>query len=233
METPKDPDFVVGVSIARTNDEHSASAEEGIEDYRASLERLVTAGVGDFYTVNISCPNVHGGESFAEPQLLRRLLESLCEVERCQPMYAKMPIDLPDEEFDDLVAIVAEFGLQVVVIGNLCKDYDALEFREEAPAEYGGGVSGRPCFQPSNRLIRRTRERFGDQLTIIGCGGVLSPKDAMEKLRAGADLVQLVTGMIFEGPHLMKGIAQAYARQRASDSGATASAHGARTHDFA
>jgi dihydroorotate dehydrogenase len=82
VETAHDPDFVVGVSIARTNDEQSASVEEGIDDYRASLERLVTAGVGDFHTVNISCPNVHGGESFAEPQLLRRLLESLCAVER-------------------------------------------------------------------------------------------------------------------------------------------------------
>lgn len=68
LETPHDPDFVVGVSIARTNDEQSASVEAGIDDYRASLERLVTAGVGDFYTVNISCPNVHGGESF--PHLL-------------------------------------------------------------------------------------------------------------------------------------------------------------------
>jgi dihydroorotate dehydrogenase len=72
------------------------------------------------------------------------------------------------------------------VIGNLHKDYDALEFREEAPVEYRGGISGRPCFQPSNRLIRRTREKFGDQLTIIGCGGILSPEDAMEKFRAGA-----------------------------------------------
>lgn len=214
LETPHDPDFVVGVSIARTNDEQSASVEAGIDDYRASLERLVTAGVGDFYTVNISCPNVHGGESFAKPALLRRLLASLCEVEHRKPMYAKMPIDLPDEEFDKLVAIIAEFGLQGVVIGNLQKDYDTLEFRDEAPVEYRGGISGRPCFQQSNRLIRRTREKFGDQLTIIGCGGVLSPADALEKFRAGADLVQLVTGMIFEGPHLMKGIAHACARKK-------------------
>lgn len=214
LETPPDPDFIVGVSIARTNDEQSASVEAGIDDYRVSLERLVTAGVGDFYTVNISCPNVHGGESFASPPLLRRLLASLCEVERRRPMYAKMPIDLPDEEFDELVAVVVEFGLEGVVIGNLHKDYDALEFREEVPAEYRGGISGRPCFQRSNQLIRRTREKLGDRLTIIGCGGVLSPQDALEKFRAGADLVQLVTGMIFEGPHLMKGIAHAYAQQR-------------------
>jgi dihydroorotate dehydrogenase len=212
--TPHDPDFVVGVSIARTNDEQAASVAGGIADYHASLQHLVQADVGDFYTVNISCPNVHGGESFAEPLLLRRLLESLRTVRHERPMYVKMPIDLEEDQFDSLLDIVADFRLRGVVIGNLHKDYDRLDFPEEAPAEYQGGISGRPCFQAANRLIRRTREKHGDRLTIIGCGGILDAEDAMEHFRAGADLVQLVTGMIFEGPHLMKRIARAYAQHR-------------------
>ncbi len=215
-DIPREPDFTVGVSIARTNDAEAATVAGGVADYCTSLRRLVAADVGDFYTINISCPNVHGGESFAEPALLRRLLESLCTVEHSRPMYAKMPIDVSDEDFDALLAIIAAFGLRGVVIGNLNKDYETLEFREEAPATYRGGLSGRPCFESSNRLIRRAREKYGDRLTVIGCGGILSPSDALEKFRGGADLVQLITGMIFEGPHLMKGIAYAYARERNS-----------------
>jgi dihydroorotate dehydrogenase len=213
-DTPRVPDFVVGVSIARSNAPEAASLEGGIADYRTSLERLVAADVGDYYTINISCPNVYGGESFADPHRLRLLLTSLCEIEHDRPMYAKMPISVSADEFDALMEVVDEFNLHGVVIGNLNKDYKSLDVPGEAPAEYRGGLSGRPCFEPSNEHIRRTRAKYGDRFTIIGCGGILSAADAMEKFRAGADMVQLITGMIFEGPHLMKEIARAYAEER-------------------
>lgn len=216
LALPRDPDYVLGISIARTNDAQSAPVEAGIADYRATLDHLVAHNLGDFYTINISCPNVHGGESFAEPTLLRQLLESLCQVEHDRPMYVKLPINLPEPQFDALVDVVLEFGLHGVVIGNLNKDYRSLEVAEEAPEEYKGGLSGRPCFEPSTRLIRHTREKYGDRLTIIGCGGTLTPEDALEKFRAGADLIQMITGMIFEGPHLMREIAAAYAQERNS-----------------
>lgn len=212
--TPREPGFVLGVSIARTNDREAADLGGGIEDYFTSLRRLVEAGVGDFYTINISCPNVFGGESFAEPGRLRLLLTRLAEVEHDRPTYVKMPIDLPWEQFRELLEVIDGFGVRGVVIGNLNKKYDELDFPEEAPAEYRGGLSGKPCFLRSNELIRRTRDEYGDRFTIVGCGGILSPEDAMVKLRAGADMVQLISGMIFEGPHLMKGIARAYASER-------------------
>jgi dihydroorotate dehydrogenase len=214
QQTPREPGFVLGVSIARTNDDLAVGLEEGIEDYATSLRKLVEANVGDFYTINISCPNVHGGESFAEPGALRHLLERLMAIEHDKPVYAKMPINLPWPEFKEIADIVVEFGLDGVVIGNLNKHYDDLRYRDEAPAEYAGGLSGTPCRDLSTALIRQTREQYGDDLTIIGCGGIMTAEDAMEKFRAGADLLQLITGMIFEGPHLMKDIGKACARNR-------------------
>jgi dihydroorotate dehydrogenase len=214
QRTPREPGFVLGISIARTNDDLAVDLEEGIEDYAMSLQKLVDANVGDFYTINISCPNVYGGESFAEPEPLRKLLDRLMTIKHDKPVYAKMPINLPWPEFKAITDIVVEHGLDGVVIGNLNKNYDDLRYRDEAPAEYAGGLSGLPCRDLSTEFIRKTRAHYDEDLTIIGCGGIHTPEDALMKFQAGADLVQLITGMIFEGPHLMKGIAGAYHRYR-------------------
>ncbi|MEK7077441.1 MAG: quinone-dependent dihydroorotate dehydrogenase, partial [Patescibacteria group bacterium] len=208
-------DFVIGVSIARTNDEQSASLHGGIDDYYTSLKKLVVANIGDFYTINISCPNTFGGETFAKPELLEQLLTKLGEVTREKPVYVKMPINLPWEEFKKLLDIIVRHKLNGVVIGNLNKNYDDLDKRSEAPQTYCGGLSGKPCFAHSNELIRRTKAEYGNKLTVFGCGGVLSPEDAMTKFKAGADLLQMITGMIYEGPGLLRRISRAYARTRA------------------
>jgi dihydroorotate dehydrogenase len=213
-EAPREPGLVVGVSIARTNDEQAASLEGGIEDYRTTLAHLVAMDVGDFYTINISCPNIHGGESFTHPERLRRLLASLADVKTDRPIYVKMPINASWDEFDGLLRVIDQAGLQGVVIGNLNKNYGALSVPTEAPSSYRGGLSGRPCFAPSNYLIHQTREHYGDRFTIMGCGGVMTTSDAQTKFHLGADLVQLISGMIFEGPHLMKEIDALYSNRR-------------------
>lgn len=200
--------FVLGISIAKTNDYLSVELESGIEDYFYSLKRLVEEDVGDFYTINISCPNVHGGEDFASAKKLDLLLTRLKKISYNRPMYVKLPINKPWEEFQEMLEVVVEHGLQGVVIGNLNKNYDDLSEPSEKPAQYRGGVSGQPCQKLSNELIAKTRKLYPESLTIIGCGGVLTPEDALEKIRLGANLVQLVTGMIFNGPHLMKEITQ-------------------------
>lgn len=216
QQRPPQDGLVLGVSIAMTNDEGSATMEGAIEDYYTSLKALVEADIGDYYTINISCPNVYGGENFAEPGRLRELLTRLAEVDAGRPVYVKLAINLEEEVFDELLEIVKEFGLQGVVIGNLNKDYEALDVRDEAPDQYRGGLSGKPCRDLSTALVARARQKLGPDLTVIGCGGILSPEDALEKLDAGADLLQLISGMIFEGPHLMKQISSALAaRQKA------------------
>lgn len=196
--------FVVGVSIARTNDDKSVSVEAGIEDYCYSFRRLNEENVGDYYTINISCPNVFGGESFIDPVLLERLLSALKKIPCSKPVYIKMPINIPWDHFNSLLQIIDKSGYQGVVIGNLNKDYSKLDVRGEAPKEYRGGTSGRPCTHLSTELIYKTRDLYGKRFTIIGVGGVSSVETAQEKIDAGADLVQVITGLIYQGPGLVK-----------------------------
>ena len=197
-------DFVVGISLARTNDPHSVDIETGIEDYCVSLRECLLHGVGDYYTLNISCPNAFGGETFTTPSLLKKLLEAVKKIPCPKPIYVKMPINLPWADFNNLLQVIADYNLAGVIIGNLNKDYSALDFRHEAPIQYVGGLSGKPCRGLSTSLIRQTREYYSKKFTIIGCGGVLSPQDAKDKFSAGADLIQLITGLIYEGPILVK-----------------------------
>jgi dihydroorotate dehydrogenase len=212
-DRPQEKNFVVGVSIARTNDEQSASLEEGIQDYCYSFRRLNEENVGDYYTLNISCPNAFGGETFAVPHLLERLLGEVKKIPCSKPVYIKMPINISWDVLNELIALVVKYSFSGVIIGNLQKDYETLEFRDEAPREYRGGLSGKPCFHPSNELIKKARAQY-QGLTIVGCGGVLSPVDALYKFEIGSDLIHLITGIIFEGPSLVKKICRAYSDSR-------------------
>jgi len=204
--------FVVGVSIARTNDEQSVPIEAGIEDYCYSFKRLNEESVGDYYTLNISCPNAFGAEAFTEPALLDGLLSAIRKIPCSKPIYVKMPINVPWNQFSELLKVIDKHGLNGVVIGNLNKDYSSLDFPSEAPTTYEGGLSGKPCQDLSNELIRKTKGAYGDRFTLIGAGGVMSSDDAMEKFAAGADLVQLITGVIYKGPGLVKKMSAAFAQ---------------------
>jgi len=199
-------DFVIGVSIARTNDTSSVDLAAGIDDYVYSFKRLNEEGIGDYYAINISCPNAFGGEAFTKPDLLAALLTKLVLVTCKKPIYIKMPINLPWDKFDELLKIIDFYKIHGVIIGNLNKDYESIGQHGEAPDEYSGGLSGMPCRKLSTELIRLTRQKYGRRFTIIGVGGIFSAADAREKFEAGADLVQLITGMIYEGPGLIKDI---------------------------
>jgi dihydroorotate dehydrogenase len=209
--------FVLGVSIARTNDPCSSSTEEGIADYLYSFKRFNEESIGDYYTINISCPNAFGGEAFTDPARLKALMQALEEVETTRPVYVKLPINLSWDEIRALTDVLKEFRVRGVVIGNLNKDYSKLH-PEEAPAEYRGGTSGKPCRDLSTELTRLIKGHYGSRFTIISCGGIMSPADALEKFNAGADLVQLITGMIYEGPGLINSICKSYSENFRSTS---------------
>ena len=215
--SPRIPGFVLGISIARTNAQSaSTDTEAGIRDYVESFTKLNAANVGDYYTINISCPNSYTGETFTDPALLAKLLPRLREVPCQKPIYMKMPITVPWEQFAEMLDIADKNAIQGVIIGNLNKNYADLEYPEDAPKEFRGGLSGAPTFARSNELIRKTRAKYGARFTIIGTGGIFTPDDAMTKFDAGADLIQLVTGMIFNGPGLMREICERYAKRVAS-----------------
>lgn len=215
--TPRIPGFVIGISIARTNEQAAAAdVDAGIRDYVESFQKLNAAGIGDYYTINISCPNSYTGETFITPENLARLLPRLRAIQCAKPVYLKMPINVPWEQFAQLLDIADTNNIQGVIIGNLNKNYSDLEYPEDAPKTFHGGLSGAPTFKLSNELIKKTRKKYGKRFTIIGTGGIFTPDDAMAKFDAGADLIQMISGMVFEGPGVMRKICERYAKERAS-----------------
>lgn len=210
--TPRIPGFVIGISIALTNyrKESCETLEGAIEDYALSFKKLNEAGVGNYYTLNISCPNTHEGvgEQFQNPENLEKLVQRIKSIPSAKPLYLKMPINLPWEQFDALCQVADREGVNGLIIGNLNKNYADLTFREDAPEKFRGGLSGKPTSKLSNELIRKTRAKYGKRFTIIGVGGILTPEDAIAKLDAGADLLMMISGMIFYSPSLMKHICQ-------------------------
>jgi dihydroorotate dehydrogenase len=207
-------DFVIGISLARTNDSNTCKVEEGIADYVYSLNQVVESKVGDYYTINISCPNAFGGEAFTTPDLLSKLFIELDKISRLKPLYVKMPISVSDNVFVQLLGVLDVHNVQGVIVGNLNKDYSKIDKRDTIPEKYSGGLSGKPCFDRSNELIALTKTEYKDRFTIIGCGGVFSYEDAQKKFDLGADLIHLITGMIYEGPGLIKKICRGIARHQ-------------------
>ncbi|MBM6699605.1 quinone-dependent dihydroorotate dehydrogenase [Bifidobacterium pullorum subsp. saeculare] len=197
----------VSVSIARTNDDQVGDLDEGIEDYCVSMRRA--AGRTAMVEVNVSCPNTTAGEPFtASPENLDRLFDALDRIDRPQPTLVKMPLNKPWEEFRDLVAVLAEHNVQGLTIANLNKDRTGLQI----PDGWEGGLSGGPCTAASTALVARTRREFGDRFAIAGVGGVFTPRQAYERIRAGADLVMFISALMYRGPQQITVLKRGLAR---------------------
>lgn len=196
-------DFPLVVSIAKTNNKENASDEEAIKDYTSSLALLEKQGIVKAYEINISCPNTYGGEPFTTPKRLDQLLSAIDELALTRPVFIKMPINLPWEEFDALLQVIVAHNIQAVTIANLNKDRKSVKLKDELPDSVKGNLSGIPTKELGLELIRKTYQAYGDKLTIIGVGGIFSADDAYEKIRAGASMVELITGMIYTGPQLI------------------------------
>lgn len=196
-------DFPLNISVAKTNSQQAASEADAVADYVAALAKVKHASVGSMVTINISCPNAYGGEPFTTPKRLDHLLREVDVLNLEQPVFIKMPIDLPWARFNELLIIASKHKVAGVTIGNLAKDRAKANIVDPLPATIKGGLSGRPTWELSNDLIRRTYVKHGKRFVIIGVGGVFSAEDAYTKIKLGATLVELITGMIFEGPQLI------------------------------
>jgi dihydroorotate dehydrogenase len=195
-------DFPLSISVAKTNNTETCDVDNGVEDYYGSVVRLEEENIGDMYTINISCPNTFGGEPFTDPVKLEKLLKRLKPLNIEKPVYIKMAVDLDwKKEFKPLLDIIVKYKfVKGVVIGNLTKKRTSKLIKDDIPDNVQGGISGTPTYELSNDLIENTYKEYGDSLTIIGVGGVFNAKQAYEKIVRGASLVQLITGMIYNGP---------------------------------
>ena len=200
-------DFVVGVNIGRNA---STSAEDTIRDYLAVQQRL--APHADYLAVNVSSPNTPGLRSLQEPKQLRRLLNALADAGQrlgpARPIFVKLAPDMLPGEMEAVIGAVLGSRAKGLILANTTVSRDRLTTSRELTAE-AGGLSGAPLLTSTRGLVRRARALVGDRLTIIASGGIGSGEDAAVLIAAGADLVQLWTGLVYAGPGLIGEVTKA------------------------
>ncbi len=234
------PGIIVGGNIGKNK---VTPNEQAIDDYVKCFGAL--HDVVDYFTVNVSSPNTPGLRALQEKgplleilkELKRRADERAVSDDRPlvnggppdhrspapnhhppKPILLKIAPDLTNEQLDDIVAVVKESGIAGVIATNTTISREGLKMpKAELEAIGAGGLSGAPVRARSTEVVRYLRERLPRPVVIIGVGGIDSAEAAMEKLDAGADLLQVYTGLIYEGPALLKGINAAFASRKGNN----------------
>ncbi|OGY25567.1 MAG: dihydroorotate dehydrogenase (quinone) [Candidatus Woykebacteria bacterium RBG_16_44_10] len=195
----------IGISIAKTNSQKTVSIEAGVEDYAKAFGSFT--GIGDYFTINISCPNTYGGQPFTEPRRLEKLLRRIDRIQTKKPIFLKISPDLTKVETDAILEVAARHNIAGFVCTNLTKQRSGNKIKDEfIPTK--GGISGKVVEELANNLISYIYQKTQERFIIIGCGGVFSAEDAYKKIKLGASLIQLITGMVFEGPQIISEINQ-------------------------
>jgi dihydroorotate dehydrogenase len=190
--------------------------EEAYSDYEKCF--LALFNYVDYFVVNVSSPNTPNLRELQDKEPLTRILSSLMNINNQKkspkPILLKIAPDLSDEQLNDIIEIVSETKIDGIIATNTTISRDGLTVDDKTLTDIGaGGVSGKPLSKRSTEVIRYLHEKSGGAFPIIGVGGIHTAEDAIEKLNAGASLVQLYTGFIYEGPSLIKKINQAILNQ--------------------
>lgn len=209
----KDPGFPGGINIAKTHDPDIVG-DQAIRDYITSYSWART--VADYITLNISCPNTVEGKTFEETQALADLLDGIMETRLPDdpPLLVKFSPDLTLNRLDELTDICESHNLHGYVLSNTSAHRERLITGNAIVAKAGrGGLSGAPVFPLTLQRIAHLRARLPYNRVLIGCGGIDSPDKALQLLRAGANLLQIYTGLIYEGPNLISKINKSIGQQ--------------------
>ncbi|RUY97982.1 dihydroorotate dehydrogenase (quinone), partial [Mesorhizobium sp. M7A.F.Ca.CA.002.15.1.1] len=198
---------IVGVNIGANKD-----SSDRIGDYERGVARF--AQYASYLTVNISSPNTPGLRNMQAREqlgeLLSRVMAARAAASAQPPVFLKIAPDLVEAELEDIAAEVTEKRVDGVIVSNTTISRPPL--RSGDTARESGGLSGKPLFERSTIVLAKMRKLLGPELAIVGVGGVDSADTALDKIRAGADLVQLYTGMIYAGPSLPGRILSGMAR---------------------
>ncbi|HVM76960.1 MAG TPA: quinone-dependent dihydroorotate dehydrogenase [Candidatus Paceibacterota bacterium] len=199
--------FPVGLNIAKTN-RADIKGKRSVEDYIETYRML--ASYFSYVTINVSCPNAQDGCTFQDPAMLDDLLGAFSHEKKHCPIFIKISTHLTTSETSEIVAVVNKYPfVDGFVVGNLSKRRHEIDFKsspEELNRIPNGGISGKPVKDLSTNLIRHIYKSTGGRYTIIGLGGIFTADDAYEKIKAGASLVQIITGLIYGGPLAVKRI---------------------------
>jgi dihydroorotate dehydrogenase len=202
---------IIGVNIGANKD-----SADRIADYVTGIRRFYS--VARYFTANISSPNTPGLRDLQARESLAALLDATLTARndeavkssRRVPVFLKIAPDLTEEGMDDIAAEALAHDLDGIIVSNTTLARDGLKDRLQA--KESGGLSGKPLFEKSTVMLAKMRKRVGPKLPIIGVGGVSSAETALEKIRAGADLVQLYSCMVYEGPGLAARIVSGLSR---------------------
>lgn len=197
---------IIGGNIGKNK---TTPNENAVDDYIICFNHLYD--VVDYFVVNVSSPNTPGLRELQEANALTEILLQLQEQNRFKeihkPIFLKISPDLNKHQLDDIIDVVLKTKIAGIVATNTTISRENLRTNKTRIEKIGsGGLSGKPIRKSSTEIIRYLAEKSNNAFPIIGVGGIHSPEDAMEKLNAGASLVQIYTGFIYEGPGLIKKI---------------------------
>jgi dihydroorotate dehydrogenase len=202
----RDPGFIIGGNIGKNT---LTPNSEAVNDYEYCFTRLYD--YVDYFVVNVSCPNISDLSELQDQALLMGILNRLIEIRSTKtlkkPVLLKISPDLNWKQIDETINIVKNSGIDGLVATNTTIRRDMLTTDKNIVNSIGkGGLSGAPITDRSNEIIKYIRQKSGNAFPIIGVGGIMSVEDAKAKLAAGADLIQVYTGFIYEGPGFVKQI---------------------------
>lgn len=198
--------IIIGGNIGKNK---ATPNEEATEDYRIAFTKLFP--LVDYFVVNVSSPNTPDLRALQDREPLTQLLEALQKLNQAQskpkPILLKIAPDLSNSQLDDILEIVQSTKIEGVIATNTTISRASLATTGAQLESIGaGGLSGKPLKDRATEVIRYLHQQSGGTLFIIGVGGIASAEDALEKIAAGASLVQIYTGLIYEGPGIVKRI---------------------------
>ncbi len=202
----RSPGLIVGVNIGKNTDTPNEKANE---DYYQVFRKLFP--YVDYFTVNVSCPNIRDLHELQDKDALLELLTGIQEINLAntspKPVLLKISPDLNFSQIDDTLDIIRQTKLDGIVAVNTTATREGLSYPEtKIQAIANGGLSGKPLRDRATKIVRYISQKTGGKLPIIAVGGIMNEEDALEKIKAGASLVQIFTGYIYQGPGLAKKI---------------------------
>jgi dihydroorotate dehydrogenase len=198
------PKIPVGINIGKSK---VVPLEEAASDYLRSFQRL--QGLGDYFVLNVSSPNTPDLRKLQKKAAIGELFRAIQQKNRGKPLLVKIAPDLTREQLDHILALAKEYQLAGVVATNTTTDQHAIPEDKRQP----GGLSGKPLRTRSLEILRHIKKH--SSLPVISVGGIMNQDDAKERFDAGAELVQLYTGLVYRGPRLVREIAGSLAKREA------------------
>lgn len=209
----RNTDIIIGGNIGKNT---ATPNDKAIDDYVHCFEKLYD--FVDYFVVNVSCPNITDLRELQDQEKLTKILLKLQQIKyakaKQKPVLLKVSPDLNNKQLDEVIEIVNETKIEGVVATNTSVSRNTLTTDTKKIEQIGnGGLSGKPIRKRATEVIRYLSEKSNKAFPIIGVGGIFTPEDAIEKLDAGADLVQVYSGFIYEGPFIARKINQALVKK--------------------